>query len=120
MKAKAKANLRVGVSGDSTDRRTICWLAQPLEEARRSGTTAHPIHEDIKGKPVPEERFVVTIRVDRIGNLAEHVLDQLLGITRPPQNLFRFGVGIQSPLHGMDIPRHAASHTRLRSPRAAR
>ena len=41
--------------------------------ARRSGTTAHPIHEDIKAKPVLEERFVVTIRVDRIGNVAEHV-----------------------------------------------
>ena len=78
---------------------------------RRSGTTAHPIHEDIKAKPVLEERFVVTIRVDRIGNVAERVLDQLLGITRPPQYLCRFGVRIQFPIHRMDIPRHAASHT---------
>ena len=59
---------------------------------RRSGTTAHPIHEGIEGKPVPEERLVVTIRVDRIGNVAEHVLDQLLGITRPPQRVFGLGV----------------------------
>ena len=75
------------------------------------GTTAHPIRDGAKGKPVLEERFVVTIRVDRIGNVAEHVLDQLLGITRPPQYLCRFGVRIQFPIHRMDIPRHAASHT---------
>ena len=61
-------------------------------KARRLGATAHPIREGTKGKPVLEERFVVAIRVDRIGNVAEHVLDQLLRITRPPQYLFRFGV----------------------------
>ena len=92
------------------------WEGALPIRAPRSGTTAHPIHEGTKAKPVLEERFVVTIRVDRIGEVAEHVLDQLPGITRPPQHLFRFGVGIQSRLHGMDIPSRGAAHERRRLP----
>ena len=65
---------------------------------RELGAAAHSIHELVGRQSELEECAAVALRVDRIRKVPQHFPDPVLGITRMPQYLCRFGMRNQPPL----------------------
>jgi hypothetical protein len=50
------------------------------------GTAPHPIHQSFWGYSVARKDLLVALKVDRVGQLAQKFLDELVGVPGTPQD----------------------------------
>jgi hypothetical protein len=59
----------------------------------QSGAASHAVHESFWAQAVAREDLLVTLKVDRVWQLTEHLADELIRVSRAAQNPHEFVVG---------------------------
>jgi hypothetical protein len=82
------------------------------------GTTAHAIHQSFWGQAVAREDRLVALQLDRVGQLAEHLADELIRVPRVAEDPRRFLVRSELRVGGHATRIRARSQARGYGPLA--